>query len=89
MAAQELEEQQVVDLPPREAFSVISADVVAGGDNVAIPTNEAIAVNNQSDYSVAIADADQVVNIEQTNVEDDPSTGDPGPGRGWGRGGRR
>jgi hypothetical protein len=89
VAPAELEAQEVVDLPPREAMSVIATDVLASGDNVAVPTNEAVAVNYDSNYSVAIADSDQVVRIEQTAAEDEPGIEDDRPGRGWGRRGRR
>jgi len=89
VASEELDEQQVVDLPAREALSLISTDVVVSGDNVAMPINEAVAVNNQSDYSLAIADADQIVNIEQTAADSEPSTSSQEPGSGWGRRGRR
>jgi hypothetical protein len=89
VAADELEAQEVVDLPDREALSLVTTDLVATGDNVAMPTNEAVAVNYESNYSVAVADADQVVNIEQTTVEDETNLGSDGSGQGWGRGGRR
>jgi hypothetical protein len=93
LAADELDEQDVVDLPPREAMSLISTDALGGGDNVAIPINEATAVNYQANSSIAFADADQYVNIDQ--IQDDQSpTSDQSPdsddrGHGWGRGRRR
>jgi len=87
LAPEELDNEQVVDLPAREAMTLVTTDVLATGDNVAIPINEATAVNNDSSYSVAVADADQVVHIVQT---DDPtSTVTDHPGGSWGRGGRR
>ena len=88
MAPEELDEQQVVDLPPREALSLVTTDATAVGDNVAMPINEATAINYQSNYSIAVADADQIVSVDQLDVDDTP-TSDDGPVRGWGRGGRR
>lgn len=85
----ELDAQQVMDLPPREAMTLISTDIVASADNVAIPTNEAAALNYQSNYSVAVADADQVVSITQVADADPDASGASDEGRGWGRGGRR
>jgi hypothetical protein len=57
-------------LPDKEAMSVVSADL-SGIDNFAMPINEAIAINNQSAFSYAIADADQIVFIEQQDVDPD------------------
>ena len=57
----EVAEQQATDLPDREAMSIIAI-----GDNVAVPVNEATAVNYQSDYSLAVADADQIVIVDQS-----------------------
>lgn len=88
IAPDELDAQQVVDLPPREAMSLISTDIVASGDNVAVPVNEATALNYQSNYSVAVADADQVVSVTQLDVDPDKS-GTEDLGHGWGKGGRR
>ena len=85
MKDKELAQEQAQDLPDREAMSIIAI-----GDNVAAPTNEATAINYQSDYSVAVADADQVVFVDQTDL--DPDTEDSSadqPVRGNGRGGTR
>jgi hypothetical protein len=41
--------------------------------NVAIPINEATAANVDSDYSVAIADADQFVIVDQADTDTDPA----------------
>ena len=86
MKDKELAEEQATELPDREAMSIIAI-----GDNVAAPTNEATAINYQSDYSVAVADADQVVFVDQTDL--DPDTTDStldetihGNGRGGNRG---
>jgi hypothetical protein len=54
----ELEEQQVAELPDREAMSLIDA-------NVAAPVNAAVALNVLSDHSVAYANAEQDVDIDQ------------------------
>jgi mannitol/fructose-specific phosphotransferase system IIA component len=87
MTAGELEAELATELPDREAMSIIAI-----GDNVAVPINESTAINYASNYSVAVADADQVVIVDQTDVDPDPSpdtadtTEDSRP-RGW-RGGR-
>jgi hypothetical protein len=52
-------QQQVADLPNREAMSLINA-------NVAAPINLALALNALSDDSVAIASANQTAPIVQT-----------------------
>jgi len=52
-------QQQVADLPNREAMSLINA-------NVAAPINLALALNALSDDSVAIASANQYAPIVQT-----------------------
>jgi hypothetical protein len=54
-----LAEQQVAELPEREAMSLINA-------NVAAPINLAIALNALSDNSVAIANAEQYAPIDQS-----------------------
>jgi len=43
--------------------------VGSGIDNFAMPINEAIAINSESVSSYAIADADQVVILTQTDVD--------------------
>jgi hypothetical protein len=52
-------EQQVSELPNREAMSLINA-------NIAAPINLALALNALSDNSVAIAQATQYAPIEQS-----------------------
>jgi hypothetical protein len=47
-------------LPERAAMSLINS-------NIAIPVNAALALNVLSDSSIAIANAEQNVNIEQSN----------------------
>ena len=87
MKEKELQQEQAQDLPDREAMSVIAI-----GDNVAAPVNEATAINYGSDYSIAVADADQIVIVDQTDVDPDTSD-DANPVeetvRRGGRGGRR
>jgi hypothetical protein len=87
MKEKELAQEQAQDLPDREAMSVIAV-----GDNVAAPVNEATALNYQSDYSIAVADADQIVIVDQTDVDPDTDPVDDAEQetvRGRGRGGRR
>jgi hypothetical protein len=55
----DIEQQQVAELPDREAMSLINA-------NVAAPINAALALNVLSDGSVAIANAEQYAPITQT-----------------------
>jgi len=55
---QERQEQQVSELPNREAMSLVNA-------NVAAPINLALALNLLSDNSVAIANAQQYAPINQ------------------------
>ena len=54
----ELERQLAERLPAREAMSLIDA-------NVAIPVNAAVAANVLSDDSIAYANAEQDVDIDQ------------------------
>jgi hypothetical protein len=65
----ELEAQTGSELPDREAMSTIRAGLGAGIDNFAMPINEAIAINSESINSYAIADADQIVIITQTDED--------------------
>ena len=59
LSTDELEAQDASELPDREAMSLIDA-------NVAVPVNAAVAANVLSDGSVAIADATQDVDIDQS-----------------------
>ncbi len=70
LSDEELDEQHVAALPDREAMSTIGLDLT-GIDNFAMPINEAVAINNQSVSSVAVADADQTVIIGQADTEAD------------------
>ncbi len=72
LSSDELEAQDASALPDREAMSTVGLDL-SGIDNFAMPINEALAINNQSVASVAIADADQTVIIGQTDVDPDPA----------------
>ena len=60
LSQDELEAQGGEQLPDREAMSLIDA-------NVAAPVNAAVAANILSDDSVAIANAEQNVDIDQSN----------------------
>ncbi|MEA2717982.1 MAG: hypothetical protein QOI56_2070 [Actinomycetota bacterium] len=60
LTAEELDAQSVEELPDREAMSLITA-------NLAAPVNAAVAANVLSDNSVAYANAQQNVDIIQTN----------------------
>jgi hypothetical protein len=69
LTSDELDAQAGEALPDREAMSRISIDLGSGIDNFAMPINEAIAVNNESSYSWAIADADQIIDLDQTDTD--------------------
>jgi hypothetical protein len=56
----ELEAQGAEQLPDREAMSLVNA-------NVAAPVNLAAALNVASDNSIAYANAEQTVDIDQEN----------------------
>jgi hypothetical protein len=60
LSADELEAQGGEQLPDREAMSLINA-------NLAAPINAAVAANILSDNSVAYANAEQNVTIDQSN----------------------
>jgi len=59
LSQEEIEGQQVAELPDREAMSLINA-------NIAAPINAAVAANVLSDGSVAYANATQQGDITQT-----------------------
>jgi hypothetical protein len=59
-APEELEGQEVAELPDREAMSLVNA-------NVAIPVNAAIAANVLSDDAIAYADATQDAAVDQSS----------------------
>lgn len=60
LSQEELEAQGAEELPDREAMSLINA-------NLAAPVNAAVAANVLSDNSVAYANAEQDVTIDQDN----------------------
>jgi hypothetical protein len=60
LTREELNELAGEELPERAAMSLINA-------NVAAPVNAAVALNAVSDNSVAIANAEQTANIDQSN----------------------
>jgi len=66
LSPEELQAEQSQQLPDREAMSTINAHFGFPIDNFAMPINEAIAMNINTDYSVASADADQIVIVDQT-----------------------
>jgi hypothetical protein len=59
LTPEELEQQDAAELPDREAMSLINA-------NLAAPVNAAVAANVLSDGSVAYANAEQNVDIDQS-----------------------
>ena len=60
LTSEELEEQGGEQLPDREAMSLINA-------NVAAPVNAAVALNALSDDATAVANAEQTVDLDQSN----------------------
>jgi hypothetical protein len=81
LSEEELEAESVVELPDREAMSTIQGPIGLDNGNVAIPINEATAANVNSDYSVAIADADQFVIVDQADTDSDPDSDSDRPDR--------
>ncbi len=71
LSDEELDDQRAAALPDREAMSTVGLDLT-GIDNFAMPINEAVAINNQSVQSVAVADADQTVIIGQVDTDTPP-----------------
>jgi hypothetical protein len=59
LSEEELQKQQGEEVPDREAMSLINA-------NLAAPVNAAVAANVLSDDSVAYANAEQDVDIDQS-----------------------
>ena len=57
---EELEAETGEELPDREAMSLINA-------NIAAPINAAVAANVLSDNSIAYANAEQDLDIDQSN----------------------
>ena len=69
LSAEDLEAQEVLALPERQALSKIDIGAGLGIDNFAMPINEATAMNIASVESIAIADADQIVIINQVDQD--------------------
>jgi hypothetical protein len=73
LSADDLARETAVDLPAREAMSTIGHGFGHGFEhtvgNVAVPINEASAENDYSNNSIAAADAEQVVILNQTTTE--------------------
>ncbi len=59
LTQEELDQQSGEELPDREAMSLINA-------NLAAPVNAAVAANVLSDNSIAYANAEQNVDIDQS-----------------------
>ncbi len=59
LSQEELQSQDVNELPDREAMSLLNL-------NLAAPVNAAVAANVLSDGSVAYANAEQTVDIDQS-----------------------
>jgi len=59
LTPEELEQEEAAELPDREAMSLINA-------NLAAPVNAAVAANVLSDDSIAYANAEQNVTIDQS-----------------------
>ena len=68
LSSEELEAESAELLPERQAMSRISIGA-EGVDNFATVINEATAMNVASDSSVAVADADQIVIVNQTDQD--------------------
>jgi hypothetical protein len=67
----ELAAEQGTELPERDAMSMIDLGLPWNGiDNLAMPINQAFAANFNTNQSIANADADQVVVIDQAADED-------------------
>ncbi len=69
LTAEELAAEGASALPDRQAMSTIKLGGLDGIDNFAMPINEATALNIQSTQSYAIADADQIVLLNQEATE--------------------
>jgi hypothetical protein len=59
LSPEELDAEGAAELPDREAMSLINA-------NIAAPINAAVAANVLSDGSIAYANAEQTVDIDQS-----------------------
>jgi len=68
LSAEDLASETAVDLPDREAMSTIGHGFGTTVGNVAVPINEATAANYNSTNSIAVADADQIVILDQDTI---------------------
>ena len=69
LSAEDLEAEQALALPERQAMSKIDVGAGFGIDNFAMPINEATAMNIASNDSIAVADADQIMIITQVDED--------------------
>jgi hypothetical protein len=69
LSFEDLEAEEAMALPERQAMSKIGLGSGLGIDNFAMPINEATAMNIASNESVAVADADQIVIIYQADQD--------------------
>jgi hypothetical protein len=65
LSGDELAAQEGGPLPDKEAMSTITISLGSGAANVAVPINEALAANIDSQQSAAVADASQIVVLPQ------------------------
>ena len=69
LSFEDLEAEEAMALPERQAMSKVDLGSGLGIDNFAMPINEATAMNLASSDSIAIADADQIVIINQADQD--------------------
>jgi hypothetical protein len=71
----ELAAEEGTDLPEREAMSMLNIGLPADFDNLAMPINQAFALNFNTNQSIASADANQIVVVDQgvEHVPEDPT----------------
>ncbi len=69
LSFEDLEAEQAMALPERQAMSKVDLGSGLGIDNFAMPINEATAMNIASSDSIAVADADQIVIIHQVDED--------------------
>ncbi len=69
LSIEDLEAEEALALPERQAMSKVHFGTGLGIDNFAMPINEATAMNISSTDAVAVADADQIVIINQVDQD--------------------
>ncbi|MCA1692128.1 MAG: hypothetical protein ABR540_15640 [Acidimicrobiales bacterium] len=69
LSLEDLDAEEALALPERQAMSKIDLGAGLGIDNFAMPINEATAMNISSNQSIAFADADQIVVINQVDED--------------------